>query len=223
MGSAASRRRQVLEAAARREAAQGINSVFGRALEDLEDHDGVPRVVQALVAWLRQEDRMKTVGLFRVAGDYTALLRHKEAIGSMDSVSVDQLDRMNLTPHDAANLLKTLLKELPEPLLTFDAYAEFLGAETDEAAWEMLHTIPEKNRNTTLLLLSFLCSMLEHAVDSHMTEEAIALLFAPNILRPRDEDAASILRDNDRKAQCFLRLLRLFPKHHPTSIQDQTE
>ena len=58
-------------------------------------------------------------------------------------------------PHDVASLLKQFLRELPEPLLTYDLYSAFIQSQMLEADEDRLQALllltlclPDINRHT---------------------------------------------------------------------------
>ena len=105
---------------------------------DIEGAVEIPDVLLACIGFLKRKDRLKERGLFRIPGDHYMILRLKQEISRIkgDALTADAIEQMSAEPHSVANVLKSFLKELSEPLLTFELYPEFvaLGREEKSAA-----------------------------------------------------------------------------------------
>lgn len=69
-----------------------------------------------------------TEGIFRRSGNYSKVVELKQKVNSGNDVDFKDVDT-----HVIAGLLKTFLRDLEEPLLTYDLYDEitsFLGRST---------------------------------------------------------------------------------------------
>jgi hypothetical protein len=158
------------------------NSVFGASLDtvaksfdqenlydlrcfDVEGAVEIPDVLLACIGYLKRKDRLKVLGIFRIPGDHYMILRLKQEISRIkdEPVTADSIEKMNPEPHSVANVLKSFLKELAEPLLTYDLYSEFvaLGREekspSDEGAKSqeitaIIDKMPRLNRVSSLWL-----------------------------------------------------------------------
>lgn len=95
---------------------------FGVTLQFIKsNHKGVviPPIVKQIIEYLDCPDALETEGLFRRSAN-TALVREYQAkINAGEQVKFED-------PHVAAVLLKTFLRELKEPLLTYDLYEEIV-------------------------------------------------------------------------------------------------
>ncbi|KAH3785290.1 hypothetical protein DPMN_163375 [Dreissena polymorpha] len=84
--------------------------------------------MSCLISFLQQPDCLRTEGLFRKTGNVSRqrLLREWIAQGADDL----HLGDGTFSPHDVATVLKQLLIELPEPLLTqkhYEAHMQISG------------------------------------------------------------------------------------------------
>ncbi|UYV79975.1 ARHGAP17 [Cordylochernes scorpioides] len=100
-------------------------AMFGVSLSDHLAATGrqVALVIEACVSYLL-ELGVEEEGLFRIAGSPSKMKRMK---GAMDAGLFHMLDDVR-DPHTVAGLLKTYLRQLPEPLLTYELYDEWLAA-----------------------------------------------------------------------------------------------
>ncbi|KAL4659813.1 rho GTPase-activating protein 24-like [Arapaima gigas] len=177
--------------------------VFGQRLEETVlyerryGHRVVPLVVEQCVGFIRQWG-LKEVGLFRQPGQATLVKELQEAFDTGEKPSFDS----STDVHTVASLLKLYLRELPEPVVPFSRYQDFLqcgktlSTDRKEGLVKLkthLHELPVANFN----LLHFICQFL-HEVQSYsdsnkMSTQNLATVFGPNILRPKVEDPESII------------------------------
>lgn len=102
---------------------------FGASLKFINQNSPclnyIPPVVRKCVDSLSITGVIDTEGIFRRSGHYTTIINLKQRINTGDEVDFKDIDT-----HVIAGLLKTFLRDLKEPLLTFDLYEEitnFLG------------------------------------------------------------------------------------------------
>jgi hypothetical protein len=67
------------------------------------------------------------VGLFRLSGSLTEVKALREKFDRGEVVDFGNLEHVK-SPHTVASLLKMWLRELPEPLATFELYDCFIAA-----------------------------------------------------------------------------------------------
>mmetsp|Transcript_17354 Transcript_17354/g.27722 ORF Transcript_17354/g.27722 Transcript_17354/m.27722 type:complete len:743 (-) Transcript_17354:274-2502(-) len=163
-----------------------------------DENPMIPEVVWSCVEHVRKYG-MKTEGVFRKAGLKERVDELKKCFDANIPISLKEKDDV----HNAAACLKQWLRELPEPLIPFEKYKEFLAASTTEEYRVLMKKIPEQNRQ----LLTYLCTFLERLSVNHeitrMHTKNIALVFAPNILRPKVEDAMEAFQSSDKKIDTF--------------------
>lgn len=103
-------------------------------------------------------------------------------------VDFDQYNELHLP----AVILKTFLRELPEPLLTFDLYPHivgFLDLDDDqrvEVTQQVLQTLPEENYRVLHFLTAFLVQVSAHSYQNRMNNTNLAVVFGPNLLWAKD-------------------------------------
>jgi len=106
--------------------------------------------------------------------------------------------------HDAGGVLKQYLRRLPEPLIPFDFYARFIqiaqqykaSAERNPQFRDLLKQIPKENYVLLCRLCRFLLSVSQHKDVNKMSPDNLAIVFAPNLLRPKEDMASqSILSE----------------------------
>uniref|UniRef100_A0A8C4ZDD9 Rho GTPase activating protein 17b n=1 Tax=Gadus morhua TaxID=8049 RepID=A0A8C4ZDD9_GADMO len=160
---------------------------FGTALEEhLErSHREIALPLEACVMMLL-ETGMKEEGLFRIAAGSSKLKKLKAAL----DCSTSQLEEFYSDPHAVAGALKSYLRELPEPLMTFGLYDEWL-----QASW---YTNSHTHRHRQLAklalwivccryLVKFLAKLAQDSDVNKMTPPNIAIVLGPNLLWPKTE------------------------------------
>ncbi|ELW66649.1 Rho GTPase-activating protein 22 [Tupaia chinensis] len=104
--------------------------------------------------------------------------------------------------HTVASLLKLYLRELPEPVVPFARYEDFLscaqlltkdeGEGTLELA-KQVSNLPQANYNLLRYICKFLDEVQAHSDVNKMSVQNLATVFGPNILRPQLEDPVTMM------------------------------
>ncbi|XP_029456175.1 rho GTPase-activating protein 44 isoform X2 [Rhinatrema bivittatum] len=164
---------------------------FGKALEEHLAVSGreIAFPIEACVTMLL-ECGMQEEGLFRVAPSASKLKKLKAAL---DCCVVD-VQEYTADPHAIAGALKSYLRELPEPLMTFELYEEWIQASNIQdqdkrlqALWNACEKLPKANYNNIRYLIKFLAKLTEHQDANKMTPSNIAIVLGPNLLWPQAE------------------------------------
>ncbi|XP_047406584.1 SH3 domain-binding protein 1 isoform X2 [Sciurus carolinensis] len=157
--------------------------------------------IEACVLMLLSEG-MQEEGLFRLAAGASVLKRLKQTMAS-DPCSLEEFCS---DPHAVAGALKSYLRELPEPLMTFDLYDDWMRAASLkdpaarlEALGEACHRLPRENLSNLRYLMKFLALLAKEQEVNKMTPGNIAIVLGPNLLWPPEKegdqaqlDAASV-------------------------------
>uniref|UniRef100_A0A673MAQ7 Myosin IXB n=1 Tax=Sinocyclocheilus rhinocerous TaxID=307959 RepID=A0A673MAQ7_9TELE len=117
--------------------------------------------------------------------------------------------------HAVTGLVKQWLRELPEPLMTFTHYNDFLRAielpekqEQLQAIYKVLEQLPTANFNTLERLVFHLVRVAKEEKSNRMTPNSLAIVFAPCILRcPDSADPLMSMKDVARTTTCVEMLL----------------
>uniref|UniRef100_A0A8D0EBL7 Rho GTPase-activating protein 44 n=1 Tax=Salvator merianae TaxID=96440 RepID=A0A8D0EBL7_SALMN len=164
---------------------------FGKPLEEHLSVSGreIAFPIEACVTMLL-ECGMQEEGLFRVAPSASKLKKLKAAL---DCCVVD-VQEYSADPHAIAGALKSYLRELPEPLMTFELYEEWIQASNIQdqdkrlqALWNALEKLPKANYNNLRYLIKFLANLTEYQDANKMTPSNIAIVLGPNLLWPQTE------------------------------------
>ncbi|KAM3597481.1 uncharacterized protein V6R79_005147 [Siganus canaliculatus] len=164
---------------------------FGTALEEhlKRSNREIALPIEACVMMLL-ETGMKEEGLFRIAAGASKLKKLKAAL----DCSTSQLEEFYSDPHAVAGALKSYLRELPEPLMTFGLYDEWLQAsnvsDSDkrlQALWVTCDRLPKTHKANFRYLVKFLAKLALDSDVNKMTPSNIAIVLGPNLLWAKTE------------------------------------
>ncbi|XP_029913868.1 rho GTPase-activating protein 17b isoform X2 [Myripristis murdjan] len=164
---------------------------FGTALEEhlKRSNREIALPIEACVMMLL-ETGMKEEGLFRIAAGASKLKKLKAAL----DCSTSQLEEFYSDPHAVAGALKSYLRELPEPLMTFGLYDEWIQASnvTDsdkrlQALWVTCDSLPKTHKANFRYLVKFLAKLAQDSEVNKMTPSNIAIVLGPNLLWAKTE------------------------------------
>jgi hypothetical protein len=103
-----------------------------------------------------------------------------------------------------AQLLKAYFRELPDPLIPFTTYPQVIaiarasGGATDkwlQAIKALLWQVPNAHYASLKKLFAFLRAVADRSAVNKMTPQNLAIVWAPNLIRPRDLNPFVTLRD----------------------------
>ncbi|XP_008566685.1 PREDICTED: rho GTPase-activating protein 17 [Galeopterus variegatus] len=164
---------------------------FGTPLEEHLKRSGreIALPIEACVMMLL-ETGMKEEGLFRIGAGASKLKKLKAAL----DCSTSHLDEFYSDPHAVAGALKSYLRELPEPLMTFNLYEEWTQVasvqEQDKKLqdlWRTCQKLPPQNFINFRYLIKFLAKLAQTSDINKMTPSNIAIVLGPNLLWAKNE------------------------------------
>ncbi|XP_060525524.1 unconventional myosin-IXa-like isoform X2 [Cylas formicarius] len=187
--------------------------VFGVALVTLvtEEHK-IPFVVERLMYTIELRG-LYIEGIYRKSGVSSKI---KELKTEMDE-NPENCDFEKYQVHVLASVLKSFLREMPEPLLTFEYYDNFITAanldnETDRITtlYDILKKLPSPNYDLMERLIFHLARVALHEETNRMSSSSLAIVFAPCVLRTNKRMAAQeSLHDISSQTQCIETIVRV--------------
>ncbi|XP_066549786.1 rho GTPase-activating protein 22 isoform X2 [Amia ocellicauda] len=177
--------------------------IFGQRLEDTVQYEKkfgqrlAPLLVEQCVDFIREQG-LDEEGLFRMPGQANLVKELQDAFDCGDKPLFDS----NTDVHTVASLLKLYLRELPEPVIPFAKYEDFLSCaqllakDEEEGKQELVKqvkTLPQANYNLLKYICKFLDEVQSHSNENKMSVQNLATVFGPNILRPKMEDPLTIM------------------------------
>ncbi|XP_062257170.1 rho GTPase-activating protein 22 isoform X2 [Platichthys flesus] len=178
--------------------------VFGQHLEETmlcEAQCGPQREVPVLVeqcACFIREHGLEEEGLFRSPGQTNHVRELQDACDRGEKPVFDSTTDV----HTVASLLKLFIRELPEPIIPFSKYTQFLSCaqlltkDKELGIIELgkqVKSLPQVNYNLLKYICRFLDEVQSHSNENKMSVQNLATVFGPNILRPRVEDPVTMM------------------------------
>nr|XP_015798400.2 rho GTPase-activating protein 24 isoform X1 [Nothobranchius furzeri] len=205
--------------------------IFGQKLEETVRYERrfgnklAPMLVEQCVDFIRRWG-LQEEGLFRLPGQANLVKELQDAFDCGEKPSFD----CNTDVHTVASLLKLYLRELPEPVIPFQKYEEFLACakllgKDDETGMKELKRLVECLPPVNFNLLKYICRFLDEVQSysgvNKMSVQNLATVFGPNILRPKIEDPVTIMEGTVLVQQLMAVLIGrhdiLFPREEDES------
>ncbi|XP_030634971.1 rho GTPase-activating protein 40 [Chanos chanos] len=193
--------------------------LFGISLTSLLESDqkikestSIPLILQALLSFLEKKG-IDSEGILRISGSQSRIKAVQQKLENTFYSGGFIWD--DVSPHDAAALLKKFIRELPSPLLTAEHLNTFTAVRDIPELKQKLQVLnllvlllPEPNRNTLKAVLEFFSNVVSRERRNRMNLWAVSTVMAPNLFlhsavlnrhmegeeRGLAEQAANILR-----------------------------
>ncbi|XP_066063070.1 rho GTPase-activating protein 30 isoform X2 [Chamaea fasciata] len=157
-------------------------------------HD-VPQVLRSCTEFVEQHGVVD--GIYRLSGVSSNIQRLRQEFEAQRSPDLRR-DVYLQDVHCVSSLCKAYCRELPNPLLTYQLYDKFADAvalQMEEARLvkikEVLKELPVPHYRTLEFLMRHLLRMAGHSARTNMHARNLAIVWAPNLLRSRDIEAAA--------------------------------
>eukprot|EP00002_Diphylleia_rotans_P035442 TRINITY_DN772_c0_g1_i2.p1 TRINITY_DN772_c0_g1~~TRINITY_DN772_c0_g1_i2.p1 ORF type:complete len:629 (+),score=137.90 TRINITY_DN772_c0_g1_i2:49-1935(+) len=169
-----------------------MTKLFGAPLLRILKRDGrkgheIPILIQQFLDYLDAKG-LQEEGIFRLSGARSQIERIKNDVDRGRSLDVDEIG----DPHVVAGLLKMFLRELPEPLITFELYQTFISARAYEGEEDikeivtLTHQLPQANYVMLDKLMALLHKTRGFSDVNKMGSANLATVFGPNLMRTKD-------------------------------------
>jgi len=179
-----------------------VNMLFGVKLETLmqsksQQTHGIPSIIDETCAvleakWLTLE------GLFRISASKAELTEMRNRLDNGIPVNYNQFNG-----HSVAGILKFWLRSMPEPLIPFSMYHDFLNALAGRSPEDgvknltgLVRRLPALNRQCLHRIMCMLKQVMDHSSENMMNAGNISIVFSPLLLRDRGRDALPDLSSN---------------------------
>jgi len=175
--------------------------VFGVPLRQLmannpgEKHNTIPSIVLITLHFLHAK-ALKTEGIFRQSGSALEINTWKSLLNQGNTVEFKETEN----PHNVSGLLKKWIRDLPEPLFTFQNYPLFasvgyvikkakdkkeeIGEEIVQRLKTLIQKLPKENRYViqALMRLMHLLVQPENVSQTLMKSSNLSIVFGPILL-----------------------------------------
>ncbi|NXE98577.1 RHG25 protein, partial [Menura novaehollandiae] len=179
-------------------------AVFGQRLAETMAYEQkfgqhqVPILVQKSAEFIR-EHGVSEEGIFRLPGQDNLVKQLRDAFDAGERPSFDR----DTDVHTVASLFKLYLRELPEPVVPWLQYEDFLlcgqALDADETKGhqellKQLSLLPRDNYNLLSYICRFLYEIQLNSSVNKMSVDNLATVIGVNLIRPKIEDPATIMR-----------------------------
>ncbi|NXW55436.1 MYO9B protein, partial [Eurystomus gularis] len=185
---------------------------FGVCVSALtSERNSVPIVLEKLLEYVEMHG-LYTEGIYRKSGSANRMKELKQLLqADPNSVKLE-----NYPIHTITGIIKQWLRELPDPLMTSAQYNDFLRAvelpEKQEqlcAIYRVLEQLPQANHNTLERLIFHLVKVALIEDVNRMSPNALAIVFAPCLLRcPDTSDPLTSMKDVSKTTMCVEMLIK---------------
>lgn len=162
---------------------------FGVSLQYIREKNRealIPPVISQTVTYLKEKG-LRTEGIFRRSARVQLIKDVQKLYNLGKPVNFNEFGDV----HVPAVILKTFLRELPEPLLTFRLYSQvqdLLNVESSlrvSRCKQMVESLPEHHFIVAKYLLSFLHMVSQESIVNKMSASNLACVFGVNLVWPR--------------------------------------
>ncbi|KAM6918696.1 unconventional myosin-IXb-like [Xenentodon cancila] len=183
----------------------------------------VPKVVELLLMHV-ELNGLYTEGIYRKSGSACrARELHQILETDPEEVCLD-----NYPIHTITGLVKRWLRELPDPLMTFALYNDFLHAvelpekaDSIKAVYQKIDELPPANYSTLERLIFHLVRVAKEEEHNKMSPSSLAIVFAPCILRSPDADDPFLgIKDVPKTTLCVEILISEQFRRYSAKMQD---
>ncbi|XP_077187964.1 unconventional myosin-IXb isoform X3 [Paroedura picta] len=185
---------------------------FGVCVSALtSEKDSVPVVMEKLLEYVEMHG-LYTEGIYRKSGSANRMRELKQSLQA--DPNVVRLE--NYPIHTITGIFKQWLRELPDPLMTFAQYNDFLQAvelpgkqERLCAIYSVLEQLPQANHDTLERLIFHLVKVALVEDINRMSPNALAIVFAPCLLRcPDNSDPLTSMKDVSKTTICVEMIIK---------------
>jgi len=149
----------------------------------------IPPVMTKCIDFLSHPDCLGTEGIFRRSASAIVVRELQAKINKGDNIEFETQD-----VHIAAVLLKTFLRELSHPILTYQLYDSVLHFSnlTKESRLHycrdlIIKKLPDQNYVVLKFLVEFLSLVVDRCDMNKMTAANLAVVFGPNLVWSNDK------------------------------------
>ncbi|KAJ2490641.1 hypothetical protein IWW37_003015 [Coemansia sp. RSA 2050] len=194
----------------------------------MPDPKVVPMIVEKCLTEIELRG-LEEVGIYRVSGaaaDVSRLRQLFNADPDAIDLSSDEFYDINVV----SGVMKQFLRELPEPLMTYNLYEGYINAASiddyDERLWaikDLVQALPVPNYTVLKRLVEHLERVTDYEEVNHMYGTNLALVFGPSLLRPPPGSSSfALAMSNLGHAQSVIKNL-ILQYHWIFNVEEEAE
>ncbi|XP_030057717.1 rho GTPase-activating protein 25 [Microcaecilia unicolor] len=200
--------------------------VFGQRLADTIAYEQkfgehlVPILIQKCADFILEQG-LNEEGVFRLPGQDNLVKQLRDAFDAGERPSFD----CNTDVHTVASLFKLYLRELPEPVIPWAQYEDFLSSahlmsidevKGHEALMNQVILLPRDNYNLLRFICRFLYEIQLNSSVNKMSVDNLATVIGVNLIRPKLEDPVTIMKGTPQIQKLMTAMIshheKIFPK-----------
>ncbi|KAJ8415440.1 hypothetical protein AAFF_G00424200 [Aldrovandia affinis] len=205
--------------------APASGAVFGKSLGDTVTYEQrfgphlVPILVQKCAEFIR-EHGLSEEGIFRLPGQDKQVKQFRDAFDAGERPSFPS----DTDVHTVASLFKLYLRELPQPVVPWAQYQDFLDCSHQlnpnsalgrDKLEKQIYLLPRANYNLLSYICRFLYEVQQNSKVNKMSVENLATVIGVNLLKPQTEDPITMMRGTPQIQKLMTVMIRqhegLFP------------
>ncbi|CAB1322160.1 unnamed protein product [Coregonus sp. 'balchen'] len=205
--------------------APSSGAIFGKSLGDTVTYEQrfgphmVPILVQKCAEFIR-EHGLSEEGIFRLPGQDNTVKQFRDAFNAGERPSFPS----DTDVHTVASLFKLYLRDLPEPVVPWTQYQDFLdcspmldpnSAAGRERLEKQITLLPRPNYNLLSYICRFLFEVQQNSKVNKMCVENLATVIGINLLKPQIEDPITMMKGTPQIQKLMTVMIRqheaLFP------------
>ncbi|XP_071778316.2 rho GTPase-activating protein 25 [Centroberyx gerrardi] len=201
------------------------SGVFGKGLIETVTYEQrfgphmVPILVQKCAEYIR-EHGLNEEGIFRLPGQDNTVKQFRDAFDAGERPSFPS----DTDVHTVASLLKLYLRELPQPVVPWTQYQDFLdctylldpnSTSGRDKLEKQISLLPRVNYNLLSYICRFLFEVQLNSKVNKMSVENLATVMGINLLKPQIEDPITVMKATPQIQKLMTVMIRqheaLFP------------
>jgi len=164
------------------------DNVFGCSLETLcgKEKTTIPNFIRTCVSEVERRG-LEIDGIYRVSGNLSHIQRLRYLTDRDETPNLSEPEWEDI--HLVTGALKMYLRELPEPIIPYNLFIDFISAckksSQDEKIKELkakVNCLPKCNYDTLKYLLQHFKRVVEHSDRNRMQAQNLAIVFGPTLL-----------------------------------------
>ncbi|KAJ3444964.1 rho gtpase activation protein [Anaeramoeba flamelloides] len=158
----------------------------------------IPHVLTFLIHKIKNSKDFLKEGLFRIPGNAKKINELKELLDS-GVYYIDDQEIDNAFCY--ASTLKSWLRDLKEPLIPLSFVSSILRCSTEEQMLEIIEKVPQLQKYTLAYLVHCIKEMMHPEIvnNTKMDKQSLVLMFAPNIVRTKEQSLTIVVQINAKR------------------------
>ncbi|EMD48442.1 Rho GTPase activating protein, putative [Entamoeba histolytica KU27] len=171
-----------------------------------------PIPIYRAIEYLQKNKGAESEGIFRTSASYKIVGRVKSILDGDQDIVIEEFKECAC----AAAIIKEYLRELPDPLIPFQYYNEFVilgrlkdGVKEKEAK-KLINKIPDVNKNTLWYLCYFCQEVVKNVEKTQMTAYNLGTCLGPTVCRAPPHEAMKEMENTKLVIEGFATLINSY-------------